>query len=122
MRVLHVTNDFQDNGTGTDHGAGGMLMLLGEPFDAVITVCDQAAEACPVFPGARRTLHWSLDDPSTVTGSDEDRLAAFERTRREVEARLGPFIDEALRAAAVARDVAVATTADAPDARAGATG
>ena len=46
---------------------------LGEPFDYVVTVCDDANEACPIFPGAKERLHWSLlPDPSAVTG--EERL------------------------------------------------
>ena len=73
--------------------------FLGQPFDYVITVCDRAREACPVFPGATNTRHWGLDDPSEVEGTDQERLAAFERTRTEVEARLRPFVDDALRAA-----------------------
>jgi arsenate reductase len=73
--------------------------FLGEPFDYVITVCDRAREACPVFPGATNTRHWGLDDPSEVEGTDQERLAAFARTRTEVEARLRPFIVDALRAA-----------------------
>ena len=73
--------------------------FLGQPFDYVITVCDRAREACPVFPGATNTRHWGLDDPSEVEGTDPERLAAFERTRTEVEARLRPFVDDALRAA-----------------------
>src|SRR3954454_7602154 len=48
---------------------------LGEPFDWVITVCDQAREACPVFPGAENTAHWGFDDPSAATGSEEERRA-----------------------------------------------
>jgi arsenate reductase len=73
--------------------------FLSQPFDYVITVCDRAREACPVFPGATNTRHWGLDDPSEVEGTDQERLAAFERTRTEVEARLRPFVDDALRAA-----------------------
>src|SRR5690349_8282 len=59
--------------------------FLDQPFDDVITVCDDARDACPVFPGARRTLHWNLVDPSSVTGSEEERLAAFRTTIRDVE-------------------------------------
>ena len=54
---------------------------LGEPFDYVVTVCDDANEACPVFPGAKNRLHWSFEDPSRVTGSDEERLEAFRAAR-----------------------------------------
>jgi arsenate reductase len=61
---------------------------LGQPFDAVITVCDDANEACPVFPGARRRLHWSLDDPSRATGSEAERLAVYRRVRDEIRARI----------------------------------
>ncbi len=69
--------------------------VLGQPFDYVITVCDHARQTCPVFPGAHRRLDWDLEDPAEVDGTDDDRLAAFERTRAEVAARLGPFIESA---------------------------
>lgn len=52
-----------------------------QPFDAVITVCDQANEQCPVFFGARRRLHWSLPDPSQATGTEEQQLDAYRRVR-----------------------------------------
>ena len=58
---------------------------LGEPFDAVITVCDQAAEACPVFPGARRRLHWSFPDPSKATGTQEEQLAVYRQVRDAIQ-------------------------------------
>ena len=73
--------------------------LLGQQFDYVITVCDRARESCPVFPGSTNTLHWGLDDPSDVGGTDEQRLAAFRVTAREIEGRLRPFIEGALRVA-----------------------
>ena len=72
--------------------------FLNQRFDYVITVCDRARETCPYFPGSTNTLHWGLDDPSGVEGTDEERLAAFRRTAREVADRLGPFIEDALRA------------------------
>ncbi len=78
---------------------------LGEPFDYVITVCDRARQTCPVFPGEHNSLHWGLDDPAEVEGSDAERIAAFRRTLVEVSARLRPFIELARRArrAGVAR-------------------
>jgi arsenate reductase len=63
-------------------------IYLSEPFDEVITVCDSANESCPVFPGARSRRHWSIDDPSGVKGSDEERLAAFRRARDDVRQRI----------------------------------
>ena len=62
--------------------------FVNEPFDLVITVCDDAAEACPVFPNARRRLHWSFPDPSKATGTDEERFAVFERVRDSIRARV----------------------------------
>ena len=73
--------------------------FLGQRFDHVITVCDRARETCPVFPGSTSTLHWGLDDPSDVQGTDEERLEAFRRTAAEIAARLAPFVEDALRAA-----------------------
>ena len=62
-------------------GSKTLDRYLGEPFDYVITVCDDANEACPFFPGARERLHWSFEDPSKAKGSEEERLAVFRRVR-----------------------------------------
>jgi arsenate reductase len=61
---------------------------LGEPFDQVITVCDDANESCPVFFGARERRHWSFPDPSKATGSDEERREAYRRVRDAIAGRL----------------------------------
>jgi arsenate reductase (thioredoxin) len=61
---------------------------LGEPFDYVITVCDDANEACPFFPGAKDRLHWSLPDPSAAEGSEEERLAVFRSVRDQLRDRV----------------------------------
>ena len=61
---------------------------LGQPFDCVITVCDDANEACPVFPGAESRLHWSFTDPSQATGTDEERLGMFRRVRDQLRERI----------------------------------
>ena len=57
---------------------------LGKPFDYVVTVCDDANEACPVFPEARERLHWSLPDPSAVTGGRGERMEAFRSVRDRI--------------------------------------
>ena len=82
--------------------------FLDQRFDYVITVCDRARETCPVFPGSENTLHWGLDDPSEVEGTDEEKLAAFRRTQVDVSERLRPFIEVALRAAGRSRRAALA--------------
>ena len=62
--------------------------FLSQPFDAVITVCDAAAEACPVFVGAKRQLHWSFPDPSKAIGSEEEQLAVYRRVRDAIRQRI----------------------------------
>ncbi|MFI5273165.1 MAG: arsenate reductase ArsC [Ktedonobacterales bacterium] len=62
------------------------------PMDLVVTVCDDAAEACPFFPGARRQEHWGFPDPSAVTGSEAERLAAFRQARDAIAARIDVFL------------------------------
>jgi arsenate reductase (thioredoxin) len=61
---------------------------LQEPFDHVITVCDDANEACPFFPGDQSRLHWSFEDPSKAEGSEEERLAVFRSVRDKIRDRV----------------------------------
>ena len=61
---------------------------LGETFDYVITVCDAANEACPIFSGAKNRLHWSFEDPSLATGTEAERLEVFRRVRDEIQQRI----------------------------------
>ena len=62
--------------------------FMGQQFDYVITVCDAANDACPIFPGAPARIHWSFPDPSAVTGTEAERYHAFERVRNEITQRL----------------------------------
>jgi arsenate reductase len=71
--------------------------FLQERFDYVITVCDDANENCPVFPNARRRLHWSFPDPSGGQGTPEDRLAAFRSVRDAIRARVEEFLTASVR-------------------------
>ena len=61
---------------------------LEESFDYVITVCDDANEACPFFPGAANRLHWSFEDPSRARGSEEEQLAVFRSVRDRIKDRV----------------------------------
>jgi arsenate reductase len=67
---------------------------LTQPFDYVITVCDDAAETCPVFPGPARRIHWSFADPAAVTGDEAVRLRAFRHTCHVIEERLKAWLRE----------------------------
>jgi len=74
------------------HRAKSLDAFLSEPFDYVVTVCDDANEACPVFPNARQRLHWSFPDPSRAEGTVEQRLAVFRAVRDAIRARVEQFM------------------------------
>ena len=74
--------------------------FMGQPFDYVITVCDNANQNCPIFPGAKRRIHWSVEDPAAVGGSEETRLKAFRGARDDLRERLHEFIESAKEAVA----------------------
>jgi arsenate reductase (thioredoxin) len=74
-----------------------MERYLGEPFAYVVTVCDDANEACPVFPGAKSRLHWSFRDPSRAEGSEEERLEVFRKVRDEIQGRIREELIEGSR-------------------------
>jgi arsenate reductase len=61
---------------------------LDQPFDKVITVCDQANEACAVFFGAKQRLHWSLPDPSKATGTEAEQLTVYRLVRDAIRERI----------------------------------
>jgi arsenate reductase len=75
------------------HRSKNVREFDGQHFDYVITVCDQANESCPIFPGETERIHWSVPDPAAVEGSETERLAAFRRVRDSLAETLGAFID-----------------------------
>ena len=62
--------------------------FLGQDFDYVITVCDRAAESCPVFPGDPERIHWSFEDPAAVGGTDDEKQRAFDATATQLLSRI----------------------------------
>jgi len=76
------------------HRSKTLDRFLDQPWDYVITVCDSANERCPVFPRNSRRLHWSFEDPSCATGSDDERLEVFRRIRDEISARIRGWLAE----------------------------
>ena len=65
--------------------------FLNERFDYIITVCDNANQSCPVFPGNATRIHWSFDDPAEAEGTEEEKFTAFRRIRDQIRKRLTAF-------------------------------
>jgi arsenate reductase len=76
------------------HRSKALEEFLDQPFDYVVTVCDNAKESCPIFPGKAERVHWSFDDPAEATGSEDDKLAVFRRVRDEIGAKLKDFAEQ----------------------------
>jgi arsenate reductase (thioredoxin) len=68
--------------------------FLGQEFDYVITVCDNAAQTCPAFPGRAQRLHWPFDDPAALQGSTEERESAFRSVRDAIHRRIVEFLQD----------------------------
>ncbi|MCI0706006.1 MAG: arsenate reductase ArsC [Ignavibacteriae bacterium] len=74
-----------------------MSQFEGQSFDYVITVCDDAHQECPFFPGAKKQLHWSTPDPSFIGSSHEERLEAFRTTMKSLEERVKEFLPSVVK-------------------------
>lgn len=70
------------------HRSKSIDEFLGQSFDYVITVCDNANQQCPTFPGKAERIHWSIPDPAEVNGDANTRMAAFRSARDELRERL----------------------------------
>ena len=85
----------------SSHASKHMNDFLQQPVETVITVCGNADQACPTFPGQVNRYHWGFDDPAHATGSDEERMPVFRRVRDEIrrifEAYASGRLDEAKR-------------------------
>jgi arsenate reductase len=65
----------------------------GKIFNYVITVCDEASgQRCPIFPGALNTIHWSFEDPSSFTGTEEEKLNKIANVRDAIKVKVEEFI------------------------------
>lgn len=78
----------------SDQRSKNLSEFLDHSFDYVITVCDNAAESCPVFPGKAERIHWRLPDPATVEGTDAEKLAFFAQVRDDLESRFRQWLGE----------------------------
>lgn len=67
--------------------------FLGQQFDYVITVCDNARHTCPVFPGKYQKVHWSLEDPAQVQGTDNEKLLIFRKIRNQIKEKILEFLN-----------------------------
>lgn len=78
----------------SDHRAKSLEEFREQPsMDLVVTVCYEAAEACPYFPNARHQVHWGFPDPSRVTGTEQERLAAFRHIRDLIAVKIAQFLE-----------------------------
>ncbi len=78
--ISHHTSDYVDD-------------YLDEGIDIAITVCDNANQACPMFPGEVERIHWSIDDPFKGWNFDTSQMDSFRKTRREINERLETFLE-----------------------------
>ena len=76
------------------HTSKSADIFAGQEFDYIITVCDNAKEHCPYFPGSAKRIHHTFEDPASASGSHDDRAAAFRRVRDQISEYLRGFPGE----------------------------
>ncbi|MGO9586762.1 MAG: arsenate reductase ArsC [Limisphaerales bacterium] len=77
----------------SSHRSKSMNEFLNQPVETVITVCDNADQACPTYPGQLNRHHWGFYDPAHATGTDEEKLAVFRRVRDEIKMVFQAYAD-----------------------------
>ncbi len=77
----------------SSHRSKHLDEFLSQNIHTVITVCDNAAEACPMFPGQMKRYHWSFWDPANAEGSEEEVLGAFRKVRDEIKLVFSAYAD-----------------------------
>ena len=77
-----------------DQYSKSLNQFLQKEFDYVITVCDHAAEVCPIFPGPAQRIHWGFPDPAAVEGNHQEKLAAFEQVRDSIKSSFENWLSE----------------------------
>ena len=76
----------------SSHRSKSAMEFIRQQFDYVITVCDNAKQTCPVFPGKYKKIHWDLEDPAEASGSEEDRLVVFRKIRDQIQNNISEFL------------------------------
>ena len=69
-------------------------IFINQTFDIIITVCDNAKESCPLFPGKAEKLHWSFFDPAEVNGSHDEIICAFRKVRDEIKEKIQNYFEK----------------------------
>jgi len=75
------------------HISKDVNQFVGQKFDFIITVCDNAKERCPFFPGQAERIHWSFEDPAAATGTEEEILVVFRKVRDQIRDRIEVFLE-----------------------------
>ncbi|GAA4111260.1 arsenate reductase ArsC [Aquimarina addita] len=80
----------------SNHTSNNLDEYLGLTFDYILTVCDNAKERCPIFPGKAERLHYNFFDPSKIDGTEEDTHAAFQKTRNQIKEYCKDFVEKSI--------------------------
>ncbi len=76
------------------HTSKDVEQFIGQTFDYIITVCDNAKERCPFFPGQAERIHWSFEDPAAAKGTEDEIMAVFRGVRDQIKSRIKAFIEK----------------------------
>ena len=76
------------------HTSKDVAQFVGQKFDYIITVCDNARERCPYFPGQAERIHWSIEDPGKAIGTKAEILAVFRKVRDQIRSKIDTFLNK----------------------------
>jgi len=77
----------------SQHTSKHVNQFINQKFDFIITVCDNANERCPYFPGEAERIHWSFEDPAAAEGTEEEILAVFRKVRNQIKNKIQEFLN-----------------------------